>query len=306
MLITTMCPVAAAQDQPPIDADRPVPEPLIVLVEPEGGRSTEDQRRADMLSRLITSRLTVAIDEVPAREAVRKLQEQLDTTIVGRWQTDPIGHGLDPAIPVTIHLTEAPAVDVLKSIIEQCALFDQATWQIRSTFIEIGTKQRLAVPSARELRIYEITDLLLQPPTFAGDPLTGRPMTLDRKTPREIAADLMTVVSDAVEPIAWEEPSEEERDAERGRLPHLAKRDPSAPAGNPADARPSRNLDPDSRDQLYVLGRWATMHFYDGKLIINAPDFVHRAVAGYQPPAPPSQAPADDDPAADDETASRP
>ena len=298
LLSAALCTVAAAQDQPAIEPVQPAPEPVIVRARPAGGETSEDQRRAELLSRLLHSRLTVAFDEVPAREAVKKLQDQVGATIVGRWQTDPIGHGLDPAIPVTIHLADAPPLDVLTSIIEQCALFDQATWQIRSTFIEIGTKQRLAVPAARELRIYEIKDLLLQPPTFAAG-RDGMGLTLDRKNARQIAAELMTIVSDAVEPIAWEEPSEEERDAERGRLPNLARRDPSAPSGKPADARPSRNLDPYSREQLYVLGRWATMHFYDGKLVVNAPDFVHRAVAGYQPPSPPNDATDGDDVPAD-------
>ena len=67
----------------------------------------------------------------------------------------------------------ASAVEVLELVLDQCSTIEACTWQLRSSFNEVGTKERLSVPAAQEVRIYAIDDLLYKPPRFDDAPPIG-------------------------------------------------------------------------------------------------------------------------------------
>src|SRR5262249_40199027 len=72
----------------------------------------------------------------------------------------------DPETPITLDVVESPARLVLEAMIEQCALNDPCTWQLRTSYIEVGTKERLGAPAAAVTRIYNARDLMLEAPYF--------------------------------------------------------------------------------------------------------------------------------------------
>ncbi|MHC4769876.1 MAG: hypothetical protein ACYTEI_14370 [Planctomycetota bacterium] len=126
--------------------------------------------RAEMLRILSGTTITVQFNETPAREAFKHLQTLLGLHIVGRFSDDRIGHGIDPGTPITVVAVGRSGWDVLELVLDQCQELDPCTWQLRNGYVEVGTKERLSVPSAREIRYYPIRDLMYDPSQFDNAP----------------------------------------------------------------------------------------------------------------------------------------
>ncbi|MHC5009025.1 MAG: hypothetical protein ACYTGF_16895 [Planctomycetota bacterium] len=126
--------------------------------------------RAGMLRILTGTAITVQFSETPAREAFRHLETLLGLHIVGRFSDDRIGHGIDPDTPITVVAVGRSGLDVLELVLDQCQELDPCTWQLRNGYVEVGTKERLSVPAAREIRYYPIRDLMYDPLQFDNAP----------------------------------------------------------------------------------------------------------------------------------------
>lgn len=125
---------------------------------------------AAMLGALLYTDVTVRFDETTAREAINYLAKLLNISIVGRFSDDKTGNGIDPQTPITLNAENVPALTVLEQILDQCEDLEPTTWQLRDGFVEVGTKERLSVPAAREVRYYPIRDLLFEVPHFDNAP----------------------------------------------------------------------------------------------------------------------------------------
>ena len=70
--------------------------------------------------------------------------------MVGRFKDDDLGYGMDPDLPVTLHLHDVVAIDVMRLLLEVAASSGEACeWQVRRGYIELGTKARLSVPAGQ-------------------------------------------------------------------------------------------------------------------------------------------------------------
>jgi hypothetical protein len=126
--------------------------------------------KASMIRTLLTTGITVNFEARPAKEAFDYVRQVLGMDIVYRWSTDPGAvSGLDPEAPITISANGAPALVVLERMLEQ-ATTEPATWQLRSGYVEIGPKTRLNARNGQDTRIYPIRDLLFEPPMFDNAP----------------------------------------------------------------------------------------------------------------------------------------
>jgi hypothetical protein len=230
--------------------------------------------KAHMLSTMLYSDLTVTFNETPVRDAFNYLQTVLNVNIIPRFSTDRVGHGIDPETPITLDAQGEPALSVLEIILDQCqgAAFDEeCTWQLRNGFIEVGTKERLN--AAREIRYYNQGNQGGGGGGFggggggggfgggggggfggggggggggsgSGGSIFGDPEDEDpRITEAELAQELIDIITESVEPEAWE----------------------------------------------IAGGDAASIRYYQGVLIVRAPDYVQRQLAGYpfaiRPPA---------------------
>ena len=260
---------------------------------------SSEQRKAEMLGILTYTNLTLAFEEVPARQAIKELRAALKINIIGRFSDDSIGHGIDPHAPITFEATDMPAIDVLNGIVDQCALYEDCTWQLRSSFVEVGTKRRLAVPAAREVRIYEVRDLLLSVPDFKYEPVNlmgpnalGQTKYVGvRKTADDLAAELLDLIVDVVEPEAWEQEEDEEDYSEEpeDEAPSPKLSDPNQTNRSQTDAQ--KRLAQYEYDKIRHSrkGQWASAKYWQGKLIVRAPDFLHRQLNGYPKAIPPKE-----------------
>ena len=257
--------------------------------------SAAEAMQARLLGYLIYRNVNVYFVDTPIKEAMAEFSRQIGVTIVGRYSDDKAGYGIDPETTITASMQDMNALVVLEEILAQCSDSGDCTWQLRRAgYIEIGTKDRLAVPAAREMRTYHVRDLMLEPPKFASPLEGGR---TERKSPEQLIEELFGTLVDTVEPDAWVEdpPAEEATD-----------RNVPRPEGQPqpdhSTATPQRRVTTEDEHNrwkgkaeeglLKVKGKWGTMRVFRDQLIVNAPDFIHRQLNGYPkaiepPPLPP-------------------
>jgi hypothetical protein len=227
--------------------------------------------RLKMLQALVYGKVTAKFEQTPARAAFEYLQTVLGVNMIVRYRDDQIGFGIDPDQPITLTAEEMNALDLLNLMLEQCSSVEDCTWQLRESFIEIGTKERLAAPPARFVKAYPIDDLLYQAPRFddsprvgivywdsqfPGDPYGGGfgggypggyggtgvsgSISVGLGTPpapnnSQAAQDIIDLILDTVEPTAW----------------------------------------------MQNGGSWSSIRYHEGALIVYGPEFIHRQIGGY-------------------------
>lgn len=244
--------------------------------------------QAKLLQSLLYHKLTVNFDQTPARDVFDYLATALDINLIARYSDDTVAHGIDPDIPISLSIEDMYAVGVLELALEQCASVEGCTWQLRSGFIEVGTKERLSTPAAQEVRTYPIDELVFAPTRFNNAPSVGinhlypgyggygggyfggfsggyggslgptRPASSTDQRKAQRAQEIVNLITDTIEPNAW----------------------------------------------TVNGGDWATIRYRDGSLIVNAPDYIHRQIDGYPHVPPPNTNSQEDSPAETDKTTS--
>lgn len=254
--------------------------------------SREENDRARLIGVLALSRLSVQFDEAPARAAFRSLSLALGVPIIGRYSDDRIGHGIDPRTPITLSAACVDGRAILEMVLEQCEIFEPCTWQLRKGCIEVGTKERLSSPAACESRMYPVSDLLIEPPYFSSGGGVGVesvhrfhelpyataalsvPTDEGRKRPGELIEELVSGIVQTIEPGNWDWGQFEEESTEKEDDP--PKKEIGERRGR--EAEPGRSdVDRHYRAKMKI----ARIRIWNDRIIIRAPDFIHRQVGGY-------------------------
>ena len=282
---------------------------VAVLVNIGGAKPADDDddvARARLLGVLCYTKVSMKLDDTPAREAIEALLEALGVAVVGRWSDDSVGFGMDPDARITLDLQDVDGLSALEQILEQAAVAEECSWQLRHGFIEVGTKDRLAMPAAREVRIYHIRDFMIEPPRFGilgggvqnprlekyGGVMIGTPAptvydgkeSVRRKEPEDLALEIVEAIVETVEPGRWNT-GEEDDD---GHSVQEYQGAGSSTAG-PAASQPARVAVPPLE--------WASIRLWRDQLIVKAPDFIHRQIDGYPKPIPPKPESSEEAPA---------
>ena len=243
---------------------------------------TRSMTMGQMLSVLTYTDITVSFPETPARETFNYLQTVLGIPIIGRYSDDKAGHGIDPDTPITLDVVDKPALTVLELVLDQCEEFESTTWQLRSGFVEVGTKDRLSAPAAREIKYYPIRDLLFEPPYFDNAP------KLDLATALNQTQQSSGGIggggggsggggfggggggggggSGSGGSIFGDPGDERERKSEAEKAQEIID-------------LITETVEPDAWD--INGGDWATIRYYSGVLIIRGPDYIQRQIGGY-------------------------
>lgn len=237
----------------------------IAAVKAEKARQAEAAKpkpKIKILQSLLYTKLSVNFDKTPSRDAFEYLKTALGINLIVRYLDDEVGHGIDPQTPITIEAENMPALELLNMVIEQCEISEACTWQLRNSFLEVGTKDRLSTSSTREVRTYPIRALLFETPLFLDAPsldleelyrqqrryglnptssltgsigIGGSSATTDSQSMQQRAQEIVQLIIDTIDTSGWEQNG----------------------------------------------GDWASIRYYDGLLIVNAPDFIHRQIDGY-------------------------
>jgi hypothetical protein len=243
----------------------------LALAGPVAAAPADDELRSEILGVLTHARVSLDLDEVPTREALERLGATLGLNIIGRYDDDIVGHGLDPTIPITLRLDSVSGRDALEMIIDQAALYSSCSWQLRTGFVEVGTKRRLGY--ANERRIYPIGDFLLEPPYFDSGRL-GQEIDYEhfneheyrsaslkigdfrkRYGTQDLMEELIRAIAEVVEPGNWNF--------------ELSKPPPTGLAKHTSGPYQS------DENRVATVRNWRK-----NRLLIVAPDYFHRQVAG--------------------------
>ena len=233
--------------------------------------TSQENTRLKLLQTLLYKKLTVSFEQVPAREVFDFIRIALGINLIARYSDDPVAHGIDPQTPITLIGEGMLAVELLNLVLEQCSAVEPSTWQLRGSFVEVGTKERLSTPEAQQIRAYTIDDLTYQPPRFEHT----LPMTLEESL-RWPYGGYAPGPSFRLRPYGG-------RGGYGGSI---------GPAGRPTDTTKDKTQAAESLIALIVEviepeawtrngGAWASIHYRDGALIVRAPDFIHRQINGY-------------------------
>jgi hypothetical protein len=295
---------------------RAIPAFLISLLAAAGASgqfqtSWDARMQAELIGVLTHARLSVEFDGVPAREAFRSISAALATPVMGRYSDDRFGHGIDPEVPITFRAQDAPARLVLEMVLEQCATYEPCIWQLRKGYIEVGTKERLSFPAAAEARLYNLRDLMLEPPYFVGPPLGAIGLGGGRMTMTGFDRSRRAESWHSQHPYACAaltRPADTSVSSggglERRKLPGELIQEIAegiVETIEPGNWDYGQN-DDDPESELarngFVQGPWqvdvvaridkiARIRIWRDELLITAPDFVHRQINGYPRPIPP-------------------
>ncbi|MDY7109370.1 MAG: hypothetical protein SYC29_12110 [Planctomycetota bacterium] len=252
-------------------------------------RNNESKGR--MLGVLLYTDLTVRFEDTPAREALNYLKTLLGVNIVGRYNDEGISGGIDPDTPINLDVENKPALTVLEMVLDQCAVdFEECTWQLREGYVEVGTKERLGTRRAQEVRYYPIRDLLFEPPMFDNAPELDLDSALNQGGGQGGGGGGGGGGFGGGGGGGSGGGGGGGYGGGGGSI-----------FGDPG-AEPPRITEEEKVDQIINLiyeivepdgwaangGEWGSIRYYQGTLIIRAPDFMHRQIGGYPFPIRPS------------------
>jgi hypothetical protein len=260
-------------------------------------------RGREQLGRLVYSRIDADFEEVTLHEAFRALRRELGLNLV-TFELNPRGRsdrpGFDGGLVVNLSMKGVSGRTLLEALCAQAG--KGVTWQLSGGLIEVGPKEHLARPDACETRVYETTDLALDPPDYKSEGIGKLGVqSYNRRDSDEITGELVRMIVSHCEPEAFEPPQPKFVEDTGGRRVPLEHSVPDGSTREPADRdadgkeRTGRenpntgatvNFDP-KLAQIFVRGKWASVQAKDNNLAVHAPDFVHRTIGGYGTPIPP-------------------
>ena len=239
--------------------------------------TTSAGRRSEEAGRLVHSRLDVRFEDVSIGEALHAIADAIDVNLLVFEKIDPqdVRSGIDVDRRIDLSLDDVSGRAAFEAVLGLASR--HATWQIFAGsdgrgMVEVGLRKDLARESARDARAYAATDLAIDPPDFSGPGAVH-----SRRTPAEITAELVRMISTHCEPEAFRP------------LPTRSKHDTvSGPVtgGRDQNNNATLNLDP-SRGPVRIEGQWASIQTKQTTIVVWAPDFVHRAIEGYESAPPP-------------------
>ena len=233
--------------------------------------------KGPILRALLTTSISVKFEDTKAKEAFAYLKQLIGVEMVVRWSDDPgAGDGLDPEARLTFEMNSAQALVVLERMIDMSTT-EPATWQLRQGYLEVGTKSRLNARGSQETRIYPIRDLLFEAPNFDNAPEFN------------LSQSVQTGGGGGGGGSGGGGGG---FGGGGGGGGGSGGGGGGVPFGTPGES-PARRAPEEKADQLIELIKslvepdvWlddsvASIRYYDGSIIVRAPDYVQRQVAGY-------------------------
>jgi len=213
----------------------------------------------------------VDLDEVEGRRAFQWWSTTTGIPLVINWEALQF-EGANPDTPVSLKMNFIPSSRMLELLLKQVAPGIDMVYEITPWYVEVLTKQEANKKTI--VRIYDVSDLILTIPNFTNAPQMDLENALDSGTRNGSggsggrggsgssrgggsSGEGIFVNNDDED----EEPEEEFSRTERGEMI--------------VDLIRS-TIEPEIWQATF--GGPASIRFYDGKLIVNAPKYVHEQI----------------------------
>jgi hypothetical protein len=204
-------------------------------------------------------RVTLKVEDTRLEDVIKFVQDVTQADIEPIWNSDG-AIGLDKEKKITVNIKNQPGLYAVEMILEKARTDSyELTWQMSDTgTMQIGPKE--ALNKYKRIAMYNIDDLLFVIPRYAQVP----------------QIDLNNVLQ-----------SNGGGGGGGGQSPFTNTNDNNNnDAGPDKEARAKKIID--LLVSLVEPSQWqdnggdgATQHFYNGTLIVNAADYIHRQINGY-------------------------
>lgn len=215
----------------------------------------------DTLSKFMTT-TTVEFKETRMEEVMRWVVTTTGAEVDILWMDEHSGTGLDKDTAVTAKFENRTMLDIVEGVLERfgdpTASGGGATWQMtQSGAMQISTKDRLN--KYRRVEVYPVRDLMLDTPNYTNS------YELDLQQALQAAG---------------------QGGGGGGQNPFNQSRQGTEEQRRSDEQKSSEIID--ILTQLVEPEQWqqnggesSTIRYFQGALLVNAPDYVHRALGGY-------------------------
>jgi hypothetical protein len=204
-------------------------------------------------------RITIDLSDQRLEDVLNFIVEVTGAELEPVWTTDN-AEGLDRDARITLSANNLPALTLLERVLEKAQTdFRQHTWQLTSYgTVEVGPKERLN--RSRRLVIYDVNDLLTELPRFYDAP----------------QIDLQGVLQQSQGGGGGQSPFNQNQQDQRDEAEEEERR----------EMRVQRLIDLittfiETEQWQDNGGDGGTIRYFQGTLLINAPDYMHRQINGY-------------------------
>ena len=212
-------------------------------------RSLDPRREA---AEALLKPMTVSFTDARLDDVMMFFQDFTGASFDVMWIDDRNVDGLDPDSSISLNVRDMPALNVLERVLKQAYQgFDGATWQFSEDGeLQVGPKSRLNALAT--LKLYDIRDLLFRVESFSEVPDLGLGQIIQGQGGGSQSADFQ-----------YEERPRGTEDEEAQEIINLI----------------VQFVEPDQwRDNG---GDGGSITFYNGNLLVRAPDYIHRQLVGY-------------------------
>ncbi len=247
----TSAPAAAAPDATTAAPSAPSAPPT---------RSSGIPQR-DTLQRMMRP-VTIQFKEHRLEDVMKFLTDITQADIEVMWQDDFGSSGLEKDTPITLKQDKGTALDLLLKVLDKAQSDTAASgnsWQLNdSGTLQVGPKARLN--KFKYVKLYSIADLLLEIPDYANAPEFDLQSVLQNQGGRGGGGGSQSPFRDnnTTSTAPTKTPAERGREIQEILISLV---------------EPDQWLDNG--------GDGATVRYFQGNLLVNAPDYIHRQIDGY-------------------------
>ncbi len=215
--------------------------------------------RAVTLSKL-SQRLTLDVTDQPLRDVVEFIKQVQGVDLLVHYATD-LGAGLDPEQPITMSVTNRPALTVIQLLLDMAELdYDENGWQFTEYgALEIGPKSLLN--KRKQTVVYPVHDLLIDIPRHDDAPDLNLQTALQQSRGRGGGGG--GNIFGGAGGAGGQDPDQATEDEMLNEILDLIQ----------------QSIESDQ--WLDNGGDGGSIVAWRGNLIINAPDYIHRQIDGY-------------------------
>jgi len=209
--------------------------------------------------RQMSRAVTVTFNETRLEDAIKFLSEYTGAEMEPIWAGSS-SDGLNKDLPITMNIKNTPALTVLERLLEKAQSdFSENSWQMTDLgSIEFGPKS--ALNKTKRVEIYDIHDLMFEVKRYNTVPQIDLQSLLQQSQGS----------GGGQSPFDDNDDDDQEKDRE-GKTPE--------DKGNELISLIVGLVEPEQWND--GGGDGGTIKYYQRSLIVNAPDYIHRGLAGY-------------------------
>jgi hypothetical protein len=206
-------------------------------------------------------KITTEFNENKLEDVVKFLEDFTGATLEPHWAVDG-ADGLNPEQLITLKVRNMPALTVLERVLAKAStdlVSGGATWQMTQYgTLEIGPKSVLN--RSKRVELYDIHDLLIELPRYDQVPQIDLQSLLQQSQGGGGGGGQSPFTNDQDDQENENRISLQEKGEEVMRLL-------------------TQLVEPE--EWVDGGGEGGTIRYYNGNLLVNAPDYMHRQIAGY-------------------------